>query len=73
MRPSHKLLDDSILNDFDSCPKLNGSKTSTKLLSKSIIPIESGHRKKKDPHHKERVERKTTNPLENLKGQKSIF
>jgi Zn-finger nucleic acid-binding protein len=39
MRPSHKLLDHSLLDEFDSCPKLNGSKTSTKLLSKSIVPM----------------------------------
>jgi hypothetical protein len=73
MRQSHKLLDNSLLDEFDSAPKLNGSKTSSKLLSRSIVPTESAHKKKKEGHTKERVERKTTNPLESLKNQKNLF
>lgn len=40
--------------------------SSTKMLSKSIVPTAEGHKKK-------RVERKTTNPLESLKHQKNTF
>lgn len=73
MRQSHKLLDNSILEEFDSVPRLNGCKTSSKLLSRSIVPAESVHKKKKDAQHKERVERKTTNPMEILRNQKNLF
>ncbi len=62
-------VESSFLAEFDSRPKLNGSKmSSTKLLSRSIVPSESTQKKKK-----ERQERKTTNPLESLKSQKTIF
>lgn len=41
--------------------------SSTKILSKSIVPTEGAGNKKK------RVERKTTNPLDSLKHQKNTF
>lgn len=61
-----------MLDDFESVPKLNGTKmSSTKLLSKSIVPSETHYKKKKE--NKDRAERKTTNPLESLKNQKNLF